>query len=189
MKEKRYFCDYWFGPSKSMKREVLIILLLFAFITSIGGRIAYNVMISNYEHELNSYSVEAYEHLNEIANTVIVKGVGIDLLALPEMMVFNYEITAKNDEIIFTYYLDNNDGMQFAVSAAMTVKLSNDFSIISKKPNCSSEEEYVKGIKFAIGFCSFFIGVFAWFIVIVIIWIGCIIAVHISELHKNKNLS
>lgn len=188
MKEKRYFCDYWLGKSKSMKRERLILISSFILITFIGGIIGYNVIMSKHGHELNSYSVEAYEHLDEIANNVINKGVGIDLSALPDDVV-NYEITSKNGEIIFKYYLDNNKDMKFAVSANMTVKLSNDFSIISKKPNYSSEEQYVKSIKFTIGFCSIMIGFFAWFIVMIVSLIGCTIGAFISLSHQNKNLS
>ena len=192
MKEKRYFCDYWFGESESMKgrieRIALILISSLILITFIGGIICYNVIMSNHGYELNSYSMKAYEHLDEIANNVIKKGVGIDLSALPDDVV-RYEITSENDEIIFKYYLDNNKDMWFATSANMTVKLSNDFSIISKEQNFSSKEEYVKNIKIAISFYSIAIGIFAWFIIMVLSLIGCIISAFISKSHKNKNLS
>ena len=188
MKEKRYFCDYWFGKSESTKREVLIMLSSLILITFLGSIISYNVIMSKHGYELNSYSVETYEHLDEIANNVIKNGVGIDLSALPDDVI-NYEITSENGKIIFKYYLDNNKDMEFAVPANMTVELSNDFNIISKKPNYSSEEEYVKSIKFTIGLCSIMIGFFAWFIVIIVSLIGCTIGAFISQQHKNKNLS
>lgn len=187
MKEKRYFCDYWFGRSGSMKRGTLIVISSLILIT-FGGIIGYNVIMSNHGYELNSYSVKVYEHLDEIANNVITKGVGIDLSALPNDVI-NYEITTENNEIIFKYYLDNNKDMEFVVSANMTVKLSNDFSIISKKSNYSSEEEYVKSIKFTIGFCSIMFGFFTGFIIMILSLIGCTIGAVISKSHKSKNLS
>ena len=61
--------------------------------------------------------------------------------------VFEYDVMYKNNETILYYYLDNNKGMRFAHSASMTLKLSNDFSIISKEPNYSSEKEYVNETK------------------------------------------
>ncbi len=186
MKEKRYFCDYWFGEPTKVTTLILISSLI--LITFFGSIIGYNVIMSNYGYELNLYSVETYEYLDEIANNVIKKGVGIDLLSLPDDVV-KYEITTENDEIIFKYYLDNNKDMAYAVSANMTVKLSNDFSIISKKPNYSSEEEYVKSIKYDIGRDSILIGFFAWAIIMCLILIGGTIGAYISRSHKSKNLS
>ena len=144
--------------------------------------------MSNYGYELNSYSVETYKHLDDIANNVIKNGVGIDLSAIPDDVV-KYEITSENDEIIFNYYLDNNKDMDFAPSASMTVKLSNDFIIISKKPNYYSEEEYVKSIRFAFYYSSVLVGVLALIIIMVVFHIGCDISYFISKSHKNKNLS
>ena len=137
--------------------------------------------MANYGYALNSYSVEAYEHLDEIANNVITKGVGIDLSELPDDVV-KYEITAEGDEIIFKYYLDNNKDMVFAASANMTVKLSNDFSIISKKPNSSSEEEYVKSVKRSILMSSAIIGCFIWIIIAFGSTIVCTIIAFLSFL-------
>ena len=193
MKEKRYFGDYWFGKSKSFKLAILFILLSLIFILLIGSVISYNVIMSNYGYELNSYSVKTYEHLGEIANDVVKKGVGIDLSALPDDVV-KYEITSENNEIIFKYYLDNNKDMVFASSANMTVKLSNDFSIISKETNYSSEEEYVKDVKFCIYFSIFFLSTIVVFVTWFILMILCltvfkIVAFILSKSHKNKNLS
>lgn len=186
MKEKRYFCDY-FDDSKSTRCIILILIFSLILITFISI-ISYKVNMSKYEYELNSYSVETYEHLDEIANNVIKKGVGIDVFALPDDVI-EYKITSTNDEIIFEIYLDNNKDMRFADSANMTVKMLKDYTITSKWPNYSSEEEYVENIKFLIGLNSFVSGILAWIIILVVILIVCEIGIIISASHKNQNLS
>lgn len=188
MKEKRYFCDYWFGRATraTSKKEVLIILSSLILIPLIGYIISYNVIMSNHGYELNSYFAETYEYLDEIANNVIKEGVGIDLLALPDD-IEKYEITSENDEIIFKYYLNNKD-MELADPANMTVKLFNDFSVISKEPNYSSEEDYVKNVKLDIVKSSVVTGLLSWLAFILLSILVLSICAFISQSRKNKNL-
>ena len=188
MKEKRYFCDYWFGTGGSIKIPFLIILLSLVVITSVSSIISYNVILSKHGNELDSYSESTYQYLDEIADNVIQEGVGINLLALPDAVV-KYEITSENDEVIFKYYLDNNKDSEFAVSANMTVELSDNYEIISKKPNYSSEEDYISNIKFAMIFLSIMIGVVIWIAVMFIALIGATIVAFVSKANKNKKLS
>ncbi len=185
MKEKRYLCDFVFGEldKRTERIVILIVILSFLGITAIVSLICYNIGLTTYKDELNAYPASAYEHLDEIANNVIQEGVGIDLLAIPDDVV-SYEITRKDNEIIFKYYLDNNKGMQLASSANMTIKLSNDFNIISKSPNYSSKESYVKYIKLAIGFRSELISIFAYLLFLLIILMSSLI----SEARKRKDL-
>lgn len=188
MKEKRYFCDYWFGTGGSNAIPFLIILLSLIVITSVSSIISYNVILSKHGSELDSYSESTYQYLDEIADNVIQEGVGIDVLALPDDVV-KYEIISENNEVIFKYYLDNNKGMEFAVSANMTVELSDNYEMISKKPNFSSEEDYISNTKFAMIFLSIKIGVLICMGVLIVALIGCIIGAFVSKANKEKNLS
>lgn len=186
MKEKRYFCDYWFGRGGSNKIETLIIILSLIVITSIFCIIHYNVLL--HTNELDSYSESTYQYLDEIANEVIQEGKGINLLALPDDVV-KYEITSTNNEIIFKYYLDNNKGMLFAQAANMTVELSDNFEIISKNPNYSSEEDFIIITKFLMFFGSAILGFMIWLGFIILSFIICTIVAFVSRAKKNKNLS
>lgn len=150
MKGKRYYCD-WALSSSNKKSNRLISKLLFIFLVvviSISSLIYYNIMMHNYEQDLELYSESDYKYLDEIANNVIGKD-GINLATIPKDVV-EYEITYKDGKIIFKYSLDNNKGKIFLASASMTVTLSKDFEILSKEPNFSSKEEYAKIYKICI---------------------------------------
>lgn len=188
MKEKRYFCDYWFGTGGSVKIPIIIILVSLIVIILVSSLVCYNVLLSKHGNELNSYSESTYQYLDEIADNVIQEGTGIDFLALPDDIV-KYEITNQDNGIIFKYYLDNNKGSEFAVSANMTVELSDNFEIISKEPNYTSEEDYVSDIKGDMIWLSFMIGVMIWVGVIIVALIVCTIVAYVSKANKKKNLS
>ena len=125
---------------------IIISILLFSLLIGVvSGNGIYNSYLTKYKNELDSYSESTYQHLNEIADNVIQEGGNINLLALPDD-VTKFEINTQDGITIFKFYLDNNSGMEFADSAYMTVKLSNNF-IISKESNYSSEEVYISNIK------------------------------------------
>lgn len=187
MKEKRYFCDYWKRLESNSFQAWLIIIVSIVIVVSISGIICYNLIMSEHGHELNSFSEDNNKYLDEIANNVIHKGVGIDLSSIPEDI--RYEITKENDGIIFKYYLDNDKDMTFAVSANMTVELSDNFNIISKKTNYSSKEDYQNDVKIVMIFTSLMIGVFIWLVTIVLVVFTCEIIAHVSKAKKNKSLS
>lgn len=143
MEEKRNFYDYWHG-------KILLPIIGCLMIGLISGVVIYNTLLSKYSNELDVYSESTYQYLEEIADSVVQEGIGIDLLKLPDDVVrYNITTTTENDEIVeFKYYLDDNKEMQFAEPSGMTVQLSKDrFKIISKIPNCSSKEDYVWKIK------------------------------------------
>ena len=77
----------------------------------------------------------------------------------------------------------------FVVPSNMTVKLSDNYEIISKKPNYSSEEDYISEIKFFMIYFSILTGVLLWPIVMVVCLLGCTIGAFVSEARKIKNLS
>ena len=156
--------------------------LFSSLIGVVSGICIYNSYLTKYKNELDSYSESTYQHLNEIADNVIQEGGNINLLALPDDVVKS-EINTQDGITIFKFYLDNNSGMEFADSAYMTVKLSNNF-IISKESNYSSEEVYISNIKKNMRSRSFDIGFAVYTCYLVVIGISiCII--DISKKGRN----
>ena len=137
MKEKRYFCDYCDNFFNKLRLRTLDISLAVSIL--LGFTISYIVILNTKWYKFAEYSAETYEYLDEIADTVIQPGIGINLAKLPDDV--KYEIKSEDDEIVFYYHLDANSVL--APSASMTVKLSNNCNIISKKPNIESEKEYI----------------------------------------------
>ncbi len=175
MKEKRYFCDC--GSNKSI---ILVVIIFSIVVTIICSLIYQNIMVHNHSEEVEAYSESAYEYLDEIADNVIGKA-GINMDAIPED-VAEYEITYKDDKIIFKYSLDNNTENGIASTyPSMTVTLSKDFEVLSKKPYYSSneEKEFLKNCKIAI--CIFCI-VFGSVILIMSV------ATVISKKHKERDM-
>ena len=183
MKERRYFCDYWYDRTITKILKMIIIPLI--LIGIVGDIIGYYVIKCDYEYEFKAYSEEQYVYLADVANNVIEER---NLSAIPED-VAKYEITKENNEIILKFYLDNNKDAEFAKSANMTVRLSKDFNIISMEPNFSLEEEYVNSIKMRI---ITYVGTMIFFLVIIIgflLFIISMICVVISKKHKEKKVN
>lgn len=186
-KEKRYFCDFFFEEIPSSRNLFLGIILPFVFLIIVGTIFSYNSSLTKYDKELISYSESVYAYLDEIADKVIKEGVGIDLIALPDDVV-KYEIIGENGTTTFSYYLDNNKGMENAVSTNMTIRLSDDFTIISKNPNYSSEEEYVRDVKSTILANSFINVAIGCMYIYMSAFAICIIVATISVVNKRKNI-
>lgn len=171
---------------KHVKFFILLLTISVPLFSSLIGVVSgiciYNSYLTKYKNELDSYSESTYQHLNEIADNVIQEGGNINLLALPDDVVKS-EINTQDGITIFKFYLDNNSGMEFADSAYMTVKLSNNF-IISKESNYSSEEVYISNIKKNMRSRSFDIGFAVYTCYLVVIGISiCII--DISKKGRN----
>ena len=171
---------------KHVKFFILLLTISVPLFSSLIGVVSgiciYNSYLTKYKNELDSYSESTYQHLNEIADNVIQEGGNINLLALPDDVVKS-EINTQDGITIFKFYLDNNSGMEFADSAYMTVKLSNNF-IISKESNYSSEEVYISNIKENMRSRSFDIGFAVYTCCLVVIGISiCII--DISKKGRN----
>lgn len=185
MKEKRYYCD-WALSKSTKKSDRLVIKVLFislAVVTVVSSVIYYNIIMHNHSEDLEAYSESAYEYLDEIAYNVISKD-GINVSAIPKDVV-EYEITYKDGEIIFKYSLDNNKGKDWATSASMTVTLSKDFEILSKEPNFSSKEEYVKIHKIFIYILVPLFGALTWATISLVV---VVVALPISMIHKKMNM-
>ena len=151
----------------------------------IGGIISYNVLLSQYDNELNAYLESTYQYLEEVADNVVQEGIGIDLRKLPKDIAGYNITTSDNDGIIrFTYYLDNNKDMLFAKQSSMTVELSKDsFKIISKIPDCFSKVDYVLKIKEQMSALSTIIGL----ILAMVLLIAIIIVDFFSRINKKSS--
>ena len=162
--------------------------LLVTLLLIIVGTFSCIVIKKHYEYELNLYSVEKYQLLNQIANDVIKSDVGIDLSAVPDD-VSKYEIINESNVTTFTYYLDKDKDMLFANSAYMSLILSKDFKIISKDSNYSAKEKYIKSIKTNMFFFSIVIAFFVSLAFAIIIDIINHVVLYIFLLKYSKKAS
>lgn len=183
-----YYCDLALRSfSKTDVRRLpikvsFIVIFSFLFITPINALILYNI----HGGYLDTYSESAYKYLDEIADNVIEKE-GINVAAIPDDIV-KYEITYKDDRIIFKYSLDNNKGKEFATSASMTLILSKDFEILSREPNFSSKEEYEKIHKGNFYASIYQYSLIIWVIMFLIIFFIMVFAIAIYMEYKEKTL-
>ena len=189
MKEKRYYCDWILSSRYDEKFNRLfskVVLISIIVVTAVSSLIYYNIMMHNYGENLESYSESAYKYLDEIADNVIGE-IGINVAAIPEDVI-EYKITYKDGKIIFKYTLDNNKGKKFTSPATMTVTLSKDFEVISKKPNFSSKEKYLKIHKIHFYICIVVFGFLTWVVMAVASLIMMVVAIPISTKHKKKDM-
>lgn len=190
MKEKRYYCDWASrvlrgkGHEHNVYKKVLLIFTI--VVVGISGFICYNIIMHNHGEDLEAYDESAYKYLDEIADNVIGKD-GINEAAIPEDVV-EYEIIYTDGEIIFKYSLDNNKGKEFATSASMTVTLSKDFEVLSKKPNFSSKEEYIKEHKIGLYFLCLMFGILTYSVISLVIMLVMTAAEIISEKNKKRDM-
>jgi len=188
MKEKRYYCDWALSTSDKKDKRLFnkVMFISLVVVTVVSSVIYYSIIMHNHSEDLEAYSESAYEYLDKIADNVISKD-GINVSAIPKDVV-EYEITYKDGEFIFKYSLDNNKGKDLATSASMTITLSKDFEILSKEPNFSSKEEYVKNHKIGTYVIIPIFGVFTWGVLGVICCVVMAVAIPISMIHKKMNM-
>lgn len=181
MKENRRFRVSFIGDNIIFKTPLMFPLLCIT-LAVIFSQAFYSQYMNKYAAELDSYSINTYDHLVNIYNDVIQEGTGIDLSALPKDVV-SYEITRKGDEVTFKFSLDTDSNIPLAPSAEMSIKLSSDFHVISQEPNYFSAKACITNTRLQIR--SFFIGV-ALIVAFAIYGIyGIVIACF--ELNKSKN--
>lgn len=142
--------------SRKLIKGVIFALACACVIGIVVDEMIYQIIVSQNEVALNSYSEETYQYLNKIAEKTIAVGEGIDILEIlnyedPEKedapKVIRCEILYVGEDIILEYSLDNNEGINFAYQASMQIKLSKELKVMSRKPNFSSEEEYIEAVK------------------------------------------
>ena len=174
VKEKRYFIDYMLDDNDlSTKQKVLMIILPFIIGFIVAG-IYYFINVDKFEYEINSYSKEKVERIEDIRDIFITEGSQFDLSYIPED-VKNYNVEYDGNEIKLHYSLKNTNNLQ----------------IIDMSQSYTSEEEYVSSTKTSIYLVVFFIIGFALvptcilFSYILFSLIGMII----SYIHKRIDLS
>ena len=139
MKEKRYFCDYFDFLNTSAVKTLLAIIIVIAIIFAISY---IGLTVSMYEYKLDVYPEDAYKKLNEIADNLVIEGVGINKEVSSK--IDNYNKKEQNDNIIITYSVKNKTNSLISPSRVnMTLK---DFAC---------EEDYSKHIKSQIAVVSF----------------------------------
>ncbi len=178
MKEKRYFCDYFdfFNTSAVKTLMAIIIVIAIIFVISYIG-----LTISMYEYELNAYPEDAYKKLNEIADNLVIEGVGIN--SEVSSKIDDYDRKEQNDNIIITYSVPNKTNSFISPSRVnMTLKLSSDFHILSKNPDFASEQDYSKYIKSQITITSIAIAAS----ITLFLFVICII-LQFKSIKKKKN--
>jgi hypothetical protein len=193
MGEKRYFCD-WVNEPADVKYNCFIDEPLLKFLTIVsvivgvvGSVIGQYIFKQGYTENLETYYESTYKYLDEIADNVISKD-GINVSAIPENVI-EYEITYEDNKITFEYSLDSNKEEFFGLPASMTVSLSKDFEILSKKPTYSSKEKYIKESKFSLSIFFPIILGFGTFIWLTILsTIAMFIAFPISKMHKKMDI-
>ena len=162
-------------------RNYYFVLICLVLSMIIGVFTSYKVVSSKYGYLLDLYPSEEYAYLDEVANEVINEGVSIDLLTLSDKKL-EYKIENNNDTITLTIYSDSNT---FTSSPYVTIKLSNDYRIISKSPNFSSEQEYIDTVQTAIVIRSFYYGIPP----VIISWVAFVIIREICISVLSKHLS
>lgn len=172
MKGKRYFFKILWAPLSARGNKLFaLIMVISLIIIPISSFIIYNIAYD--------YDDCAYDRLDEIANSVINIGEGIDLSAMPDDVV-NYQITGNDEGIIFEYSLDDN--------VNMTINLSEDYNIISKETDYMSQNGYNNKMIVI----SVFHGVVVWAFCLALGGIGCFAAglvSYLSYLWHEKDLS
>ncbi len=193
MKEKMYYYDWMFSKSDENFNRLMVkaILIFFVGVSIISSFIYYNIIKHDCGGNVEAYYEEVYyecgyEYLDEIADNVIGKD-GINLAEIPEDVV-KYEINYKDDEIIFKYSFDNNKEKIYATSASMTVTLSKDFEVLSKDPNFSSKDEYVKTHKSGLYFIVILYALCTCMVLGLVSFIVILVAIPISKLHKKIDM-
>lgn len=179
MKEKRRFRVSFIGDNIIFKTPLMFPLLCIT-LAVIFSQAFYTQYMNKYAEELYSYSVHTYDRLVNIYNDVIQEGTGIDLSALSKDVV-SHKITQKSDEVIFKFSLDTNSNIPLAPSASMTVKLSNDFNVISQEPHYFSAKECIAHTLLQIR--SVFICVA---LIVAFTFYGIVIACYKLLKHQNK---
>lgn len=188
MAEKQYYIDKMTSVSKGglTKGEKVYscICIILSFIFSI---ISYNVIMHCYGYELNTYSSDTYNRLEEIPNIVIREDTGFDLLAIPED-VYLYNISYADGEINFEYTLKTNEDLFFAPSPKMTIILNQDLKILDKSSSYT-ENKYIDNIKISMRVVSIFCGIACFFVLLLLYIPWMCIGMLISYIHKKIDLS
>lgn len=187
MKEKRYFYECIIFSNNVGGITKFLITVFFAILIIIGTMFNYKKMLKEHNDALEAYSESDYDYLDEIANDVIDEKYGIIISKIPEDV--KYEIAKTDDVITFNYYIDNNKDIEFAVSAKMKITLSTtDYKILTKKPNYSLKEEYIKDRQLEFKITSFVLATVTFCVIGGIIYLCCVLGYMFSKMHEESDI-
>lgn len=184
VKQKWYFIDYMSSP---ITNKLMVLMYTLPFIIGfIVAGIYYFINVDKFEYEINSYSKEKVQRIEDIRDIFITEGSRFDLSYIPEDVEY-YNAEYDGDEIKFHYSLKNINDLKYAPSLYMDVTLSKDLQFIYVYQSYTCEEEYISSTKTSIyTFVFFHIG---FFFVPVCILCAYIIGILISSIHKRIDLS
>lgn len=91
VKEKRYFIDYMLSTSGLSTKQMVLMLVLPFIIGFIIAGIYYFINVDKFGYEINSYSKEKVERIEDICDIFITEGSRFDLSYIPED-VKNYNV-------------------------------------------------------------------------------------------------
>lgn len=190
VKEKRYFIDYMLSNSGLSTKQMVLIPVLPLIIGFIIAGIYYFINVDKFGYEINSYSKEKVERIEDICDIFITEGSRFDLSYIPED-VKNYNVEYDGDEIKLHYCLKDANDLKYAPSLYMDVTLSKDLQIIDMSQSYTSEEEYVRSTKTSIYVNVFFIIGFALVPICILVsyFPFSLIGMLISYIHKRIDLS
>lgn len=136
MEEKRY----------SIRKSILITIMVFGAIPAIVAVIFYNVNIAKYRDNMTKYPYEEYEYLVEVGNNMFKEKGSINIDEKPKDVIM--DIKKQGENYICKFVLNNNNEDKYIPNIGMTAQLSEDFEIISL--DYFSEEEYAQVIEISI---------------------------------------
>ena len=119
------------------KKPIFIFLFV---VTAICSLFYYNIFGSDLASDVELYD-QSDKYLEEIADNVIGKD-GINVAKIPDNV--KYEISDRNNEIVFTYDLESSKEREFTTGLGMSITLSKNGKVLSKEPNYFSKNEYIR---------------------------------------------
>lgn len=199
MKKKRYFCDWY----ETMRASTIIffseILLLI-----LSLMLPYHIIKSNLT-VCQDYPEIEYIYLDDIS-TKVISNKDINISEIPETIEFTF-YNDDNGNFICKYILSENydiiykDGEFLSKPTSrskfentcrnevqLTVILSNDFEVIEKYPNFTSQSDWIKTFSNLLFMATLFSkATFVFLILSLLLLPGLKIANKISKRHKEKD--
>ncbi len=189
VKEKQYFVDVMNFSQNLFSKKILILILLSFVIGIIATMIYYNINVNKFEYEINSFSSDKVERLDEIYDIFITEDSRFSLKCIPED-VTSYNVEYDGNEIKFHYSLKSDENFSYAPPLYMDVTISKDLKVLEKSKSYESEEEYMNLTKTSIRAVLFLFGFFTVPVLVCVSYIPAIlIGILISYIHKRIDLS
>lgn len=171
MEEKRY----------SMRKSVLIRIMLFVVIPAIVAVIFYNLNIAKYKDNMTNYPYKEYEYLVEVGNNLFKEKGIININEKPKDVIIE-DIEKQGENYICKLMLNNNKDDKYIPNVRVTAQLSEDFEIISL--DYFLEEEYAQVIGIRIKESAWNVGGIILTVELVILAVYCLY--RLAKIEKTK---